>query len=124
MEEDIKIDTDREKRRADMKAFNEMMKNREAERKACDEKMMSEWQADRKKGKADYEKMMAGQVERRSRRIEDRNDGLSREDGGQDRDRPGTKQYRDRDRPGRSGGHGFGGKPRRNGGCSGAAGGS
>jgi type II secretory pathway component PulK len=37
----VKTDADQEKRRADMKAFNEMMERREAERKACDEKMMA-----------------------------------------------------------------------------------
>jgi hypothetical protein len=42
-----------------MKAFNEMMDCREAERKVYDEKMMTEWEADRKKErKADFEKRM------------------------------------------------------------------
>jgi hypothetical protein len=37
-----KMDADREKWRADMKAFNEMMDRREAERKADEEKRMAE----------------------------------------------------------------------------------
>jgi hypothetical protein len=41
-----KIDADREKRRADMKAFNKTTKRREAERKAYDKKMMAEWEAE------------------------------------------------------------------------------
>jgi hypothetical protein len=70
MEEDIKsrqdklhadwakIDADqRKKKKADMKAFNEM-EGRKAERKAYKEKMMAEWEADRKK-KADFEKSIA-----------------------------------------------------------------
>jgi hypothetical protein len=62
-EEDIKAKQDkshtdwanmyanREKRRADMKAFNEMMERREAERKTYEETMMAEWEADQKKKK-------------------------------------------------------------------------
>jgi hypothetical protein len=34
-----------------MKAFNEMMQRREAERQAYEEKMMAEWEADQKKEK-------------------------------------------------------------------------
>jgi hypothetical protein len=60
VEEDIKARQDRlhadwakinadQERRADMKALNEMMEGREVERKAYKEKMMSEWEADRKK---------------------------------------------------------------------------
>jgi hypothetical protein len=60
MEEDIKarqdklhanwakVDADREKRRADMKAFNELMEGREAERRAYQE-MTAEWETDRKR---------------------------------------------------------------------------
>jgi hypothetical protein len=40
--------------------------------------------------------------------------GMSRKDRGQDRNQPRTKQYRNRDQPGRSGGQRFGGKSRRN----------
>jgi hypothetical protein len=40
------IDTDREKWKAHMKAFNEMRERREAERKAYNEKMMAKWEAD------------------------------------------------------------------------------
>jgi ribosomal 30S subunit maturation factor RimM len=36
-----------------MKAFNEMMERREAERKAYDEMMMAKWKTDRKKWKAE-----------------------------------------------------------------------
>jgi hypothetical protein len=40
-----------------MKAFNEMMERREAERKTYEEKMMAEWEADKKKKKnANFEK--------------------------------------------------------------------
>jgi hypothetical protein len=35
-----------EKRRADWKAFKEMMERREAEKKAYEEKMMAKWEAD------------------------------------------------------------------------------
>jgi hypothetical protein len=57
------------KRRADMKAFNEMMERREAGRKAYEEKMMSEWKADRKK-KEIPTSIKDGQVESRQRKME------------------------------------------------------
>jgi hypothetical protein len=44
-----KLHADRERRRADVKAFNEMMAGREAESKACKEKMMVVLDAGRKK---------------------------------------------------------------------------
>jgi hypothetical protein len=54
-----KIDADRGKRKGHIKTFNEMMERREAERKADDEKMMAQWEVDRKKRKADFEKRTA-----------------------------------------------------------------
>jgi hypothetical protein len=70
MEEDMKVkqheltadttkrDAEGEKRKADMKAFNEMMERREAERKPA---MSRGWRSGKpkKKRRADYEKMMA-----------------------------------------------------------------
>jgi hypothetical protein len=53
-----KIDADRQKRRVTLKAFNEMIERREAERKAYEEESMAEQEADRKKRKADFEKMI------------------------------------------------------------------
>jgi hypothetical protein len=50
-----KIDTGREKRKAHMKAFNEMMERREAGRKAYDEKMMAKWEANREEVAAKLE---------------------------------------------------------------------
>jgi hypothetical protein len=44
-----KLDANREERKADMKAFNEMMTRREVERKADFEKMMAERNADQEK---------------------------------------------------------------------------
>jgi hypothetical protein len=59
--DNAKIVADREKRRADMEALNEMMERRETERKAYEEKMMAEWETGEKKEKkrkADFEKRM------------------------------------------------------------------
>jgi hypothetical protein len=58
---------DRERRRADMKAFNKMRDGREAERKAYKQKMMAEWEAEWKKRKADFEKRMDQEESRRKR---------------------------------------------------------
>jgi hypothetical protein len=57
-----KIDADREKRKADMKAFNEMLEGREAERKANEERRMVERKAEQERKEAErksYEKRMA-----------------------------------------------------------------
>jgi hypothetical protein len=48
-----KIDADREERKADMKAFNEMMERREAERKVDKEKRMAERKAEQERRKAE-----------------------------------------------------------------------
>jgi hypothetical protein len=42
-----------------MKAFNDVIEGKEAERKAYKEKMMAEWEADRIERNADFKKRMA-----------------------------------------------------------------
>jgi hypothetical protein len=63
-----KIDADREKRRADLKAFNKMMERREAERKDYEKKRWAEREADQKKRKADFEKRMGERKSDQERR--------------------------------------------------------
>jgi hypothetical protein len=51
-----------------MKAFNEMVVGEEAERKACKEKMMAEWEADKKKSRPRRSGGKAGYHSRQDRR--------------------------------------------------------
>jgi hypothetical protein len=55
----VKIDVDQEKRKADIKAFNEIMERREDEKKPMMRRRWPSGKMIEKKRKADFEKMMA-----------------------------------------------------------------